>query len=95
MPSSLSWSEDREKRASQVGNFEACALRPRPIRVRKVGTSGQKGVGSGISGRVVDVEAALIPPKTGSIEFLGVVCRIEDVKAGRRSCGRNMGCSLC
>ena len=34
-------------RASQVGNFEACCLKPRPMRVRKVSTSGTKGVVGG------------------------------------------------
>lgn len=47
-PSSRSWSEVRLKRASQVGNFEAWERRPRPITVRKVCTSGMKGVGEGI-----------------------------------------------
>jgi len=38
----------REKRKDHDGNLEVCLERPRPIRVRKVGTSGTKGVGSGI-----------------------------------------------
>lgn len=50
MPSSLSCGEVREKRASHEGNLLAYLLRPRPIRVRKVGTSGTKGRGWGIGG---------------------------------------------
>lgn len=50
MPSSRSWSDVRENRASQVGNLEACWLSPRPITVRKVCTSGMNGVGEGIVG---------------------------------------------
>jgi hypothetical protein len=41
------------KRASQEGNLEACLLRLRPMRVRKVDASGTKGIGAGI-GRTLD-----------------------------------------
>lgn len=55
MPNSLSSGEVREKRAFHEGNLLAYLLRPRPIRVRKVGTSGTKGTGLGIgcAGRVL------------------------------------------
>ena len=49
-PSSRSCSDERENRASHVGNLLACCRSPRPIRVRKVSTSGTKGMGAGISG---------------------------------------------
>jgi len=38
------------KRADQSGILEAWVERERPIRERKVGTSGTKGVGEGIGG---------------------------------------------
>ena len=44
----------RLKRASQVGILEACWESCRPIRVRKVGGSGTKGVGGGIGGCGMD-----------------------------------------
>lgn len=53
MPSSRSWGDVREKRASQVGNLAVCELRPRPMSVRKVLTSGTKGVGDGIIGALL------------------------------------------
>jgi hypothetical protein len=48
MPSSFICVEDRVKRASQEGNLDACAERPRPMTVRKVWGSGMNGVGGGI-----------------------------------------------
>ena len=50
-PSSLSWFEDREKRASQEVNLEVCFESCRPMRVRNVAGSGTKGVGEGIGAR--------------------------------------------
>lgn len=50
MPSSLIWSDDKENRASHVGNLETCWLSPRPITVKKVWTSGTNGVGDGTAG---------------------------------------------
>lgn len=38
-----------DHRDSHEGNLDACLLSPRPIRVRKVVTSGMNGFGSGIS----------------------------------------------
>ena len=49
-PSSRSWGPVREKRECQVGNLAVWRVRSRPIRVRKVGGSGTKGVGGGIGG---------------------------------------------
>lgn len=48
MPSSLSCAEVREKSAFHDGIFDACWLKLRPIRVRKVCASGTNGVGRGI-----------------------------------------------
>lgn len=48
MPSSRSCGGVREKRASHDGNLDACLTRSRPISLRKVGTSGTSGIGSGI-----------------------------------------------
>lgn len=50
MPNSFNWGDVKEKRASQVGNLAACWLMPRPMRVRKVLTSGTNGVGDGMYG---------------------------------------------
>lgn len=50
MPSSLSSGDVRENRASQEGNLLACLLRPRPMSVRNVSTSGTNGRGLGIVG---------------------------------------------
>lgn len=50
MPSSLSSSDVREKSDCHDGNLLACLLRPRPMSVRNVSTSGTKGRGSGIGG---------------------------------------------
>lgn len=50
MPSSFSCGDVREKRDSHDGNLDACLFRPRPISVRKVGTSGTNGLGCGIFG---------------------------------------------
>lgn len=50
MPSSLSSGDVSENSASQEGNLLACLLRPRPMSVRNVSTSGTKGRGSGIVG---------------------------------------------
>lgn len=47
MPSSFSSGEVSVKSLSQDSIFAACADRPRPMRVRKVETSGTKGVGRG------------------------------------------------
>jgi len=47
MPSSLSCGEESVKRSFQEEILEACCESERPIRVRKVGTSGTNGVGSG------------------------------------------------
>ncbi len=47
MPSSLSCAELRIKSAFHEGIFDACWLRFRPIKVRKVGTLGTNGVGRG------------------------------------------------
>lgn len=51
-PSSRSSAEVKEKRAFQLGIFEACWLRLRPISVRNVCTSGTNGVGRGALGIV-------------------------------------------
>ena len=56
-PRSRSWPEVREKREGQLGILAACWERLRPIRVRKVGGSGTKGVGDGIGLGVVEVRA--------------------------------------
>lgn len=55
MPSSLSSGDVRENSDSHEGNLDACLLRPRPMRVRKVVTSGTNGRGDGIAwgGRVL------------------------------------------
>lgn len=52
MPSSRSCDDVKEKSAFQLGIFEACWLRLRPISVRNVCTSGTKGVGRGAFGAV-------------------------------------------
>lgn len=49
-PSSRNCSDVRENRASHVGNLFAYCLRSRPIKVRKVSTSGTKGMVAGTSG---------------------------------------------
>ena len=56
-PRSRSWPEVREKREGQLGILAACWERLRPMRVRKVGGSGTKGVGEGIGEGVVEVRA--------------------------------------
>lgn len=56
-PRSRNWPEVREKREGQLGILAACWERLRPIRVRKVGGSGTKGVGEGIGRGVVEVRA--------------------------------------
>lgn len=55
MPNSLSSDDVAEKRFSHDENLDACLLRPRPMRVRKVGTSGTKGQGLGIGCRGRDL----------------------------------------
>lgn len=50
MPSSLSSGDVSENSASHDGNLLACLERPRPIRVRKVVTSGTNGRVAGIEG---------------------------------------------
>lgn len=42
------------KRDCQEGILEDCAARPRPMRVRKVCTSGTKGVGWGTDGSLLE-----------------------------------------
>ena len=53
MPSSFNWGDVKEKRAFQVCILLPCWLRLRPIKVRKVWTSGTKGIGRGVRGAFI------------------------------------------
>lgn len=75
-----------------MGNLEACWLRPRPITVRKVCTSGTKGVGEGISpaGRVVVEEDARMADIDGWKAARGAM----GARAVRSCCGLRRGCGV-
>ena len=78
--------EEVWKREAQVGNLLACCERERPIRVRKVGTSLQKGVGGGM-GRVME-EMVLDRDSLERFSREGlVVGGVREVRIGRERVG--------
>lgn len=83
-PRDLSCGEERVKSSSHEENLEAWSLSCRPMRVRKVGTSGTKGVGGGMVGG-------------GRLEVLWMVRRqvlqmCEELGNGRRRDSTVEGC---
>lgn len=100
MPSSRSCSDERENSASHVGNLETCWLRPRPMTVRKVWTSGMKGVGRGISGIREDagaggVAAAEEAARIGCVDgWRNAERQVIGARAVRSCCGLRRGCGI-
>ena len=83
MPSSRNCSEVCVKSARQDVILEACWLRPRPISVRNVWTSGTKGVGGGMYWR------------SGRSWWRSRSCGVGDDRvrdSGKVESGRNVAC---